>query len=99
MITEDVPVKYINYTNKTNFQVVVFAKNSSCLVPSTKYVAWQVLKVQGSVQFKFPVDVEIGASYVTGGMTITAGPIQAELGSTWSIKQEYMHDSAILTEG
>lgn len=98
MLTEDIPVKYVNATKKTDVQVVVFSKNSSLTTPSTCYVAWHILRGQGGVQFTYPASIEIGASYKTGGMTITAGPINSEQGSTWEIKQETLHETATLTK-
>ncbi len=87
IMSSEIPIRYINSTGETDFQVLVFTKNYSTNTPATVYAAWQVLKAQTEVDFVYPVDIEVGASYVVGSQTIIAGPFGAELGSTWQITQ------------
>ena len=97
-MTTDVPIKYINATTNTDFEVVVFTKNFSTNTPKTYYAAWQVLRGQTSVQFVYPVSMSVGATYKSGGQLITAGPFPAKLGSTWEITQESATDTAVLKQ-
>lgn len=96
MIASDIPIKYVNSSKRNDIQVVVFAKNDSSVYPTTLFTAWHVLRGQCSVQFTYPASLGVGVSYKTGGMTVTAGPIDAEPGSTWEITQESLHESATL---
>ncbi len=95
---DDIPIKYVNGTGSTDFQVVVFSKNFSQNTPVSVYLAWQVLRAQTSVQFTYPSSIEVGASFKTGGQTITAGPFAAKLGSTWEILQPLRNNTAELRE-
>ena len=97
-MTTDIPIKYINATTNTDFEVVVFTKNFSTNTPKTYYAAWQVLRGQTSVQFVYPVTMSVGATYKSGGQLITAGPFPAKLGSTWEITQESATDTAVLKQ-
>ena len=97
-MTTDIPIKYINATTNTDFEVVVFTKNFSTNTPKTYYAAWQVLRGQTSVQFVYPVTMSVGATYKAGGQLITAGPFPAKLGSTWEITQESVTDTAVLKQ-
>ena len=93
-----IPIRYINSTSETDFQVIVFTKNFSVNTPETFYVAWQVLSTQTEADFVYPVDTSVGATYMQGGTTIHSGPLPANLGSTWSIVQEAPTGAAILSE-
>ena len=86
-MNEDIPIKFVNATGNTNFQVIVFTKNFSKNTPSTCYCAWKILTVQSSAQFTYPTSASIAASYVHGGQKITAGPFPAAMGSTWEVTQ------------
>ena len=97
-MTTDIPIKYINATSNTDFEVVVFTKNFSTNTPKTYYAAWQILRGQTSVQFVYPVSMSVGATYKSGGQLITAGPFPAKLGSTWEITQESATDTAVLKQ-
>ena len=97
-MTTDIPIKYINATSNTDFEVVVFTKNFSVNTPKTYYAAWQILRGQTSVQFVYPVSMSVGATYKSGGQLITAGPFPAKLGSTWEITQESAADTAVLKQ-
>ena len=97
-MTTDIPIKYINSTRNTDFEVVVFTKNFSTDTPKTYYAAWQILRGQTSVQFIYPVSMGVGATYTSGGQFITAGPFPAKLGSSWEITQESASDTAVLKE-
>ena len=96
MSDSSITVKYINATNDTEFQVCIFAKNFSTNTPRGVYIAWQVLKAQTSVSFTYPETLAVGATYKVQGQEITAGPFPANLGSTWEITQESLHDTAVL---
>ena len=93
-----IPVRYINSTGKTDFQVLVFTKNFSVNTPSTVFSAWQVLRAQTSVDFEYPEDIEVGATYKHGIQTVASGPFVASLGSTWGVMQESPRHTAILKE-
>ena len=95
-MTTDIPIKYINATTNTDFEVVVFTKNFSTNTPKTYYAAWQVLRGQTSVQFVYPISTAVGATYTNGGQIITAGPFPAPLGSTWEITQDSINATAVL---
>ena len=97
-MTTDIPIKYINATTNTDFEVVVFTKNFSTNTPKTYYAAWQVLRGQTSVQFVYPVSMSVGATYKSGGQVITAGPFPAKLGATWEITQDSATDTAVLKQ-
>ena len=95
-MTTDIPIKYINATTRTDFDVVVFTKNFSVNTPKAYYCAWQVLKTQTNAHFVYPVDVAVGATYTSGGQQIIIGPYEAEPGSTWEISQESATDTAVV---
>ena len=97
-MTTDIPIKYINATSNVDFEVVVFTKNFSTNTPKTYYVAWQLLRGQTSVEFVYPVQMQVGATYSQGGQFITAGPFGAKLGTTWEISQESASATAVLKE-
>ena len=99
MASGSIPLRYINKTGKTDFQVLVFTKNFSTNTPETYYAAWQILRAQSEVDFAYPVDIEIGASYKQGSQKIIAGPFTAELGSTWQITQPSADATATLKAG
>ena len=98
-MSTDIRIKYVNDTNDTDFQVVVFTKNFSMNTPETHYTAWQILQAHSSVQFIYPASTAVGATYTNGGQLITAGPFPAPVGSTWEITQPSVNDAAILTQG
>ena len=98
-MTTDISIKYINETNNTDFEVVVFTKNYSTNTPKTYYCAWQVLRGQNSVKFSYPVSTAVGAIYEHEDQTIAAGPFPAKLGSTWQITQDSANNTAVLSEG
>ena len=95
----NIPVKYFNDTGKTDFQVVVFTKNFSTNTPETNYAAWQVLRAQSEVDFVYPAENEVGASYEQGGQVIISGPFTASPGSTWDVVQDTPTSTTILSEG
>ena len=97
-MTTDIPIKYINATRNTDFEVVVFTKNFNTNKPTIYYAAWQILRGQSSVQFVYPVSMSVGAIYTSGGQVITAGPFPAKLGSSWEITQESAAATAVLKE-
>lgn len=94
-----IPIRYLNATGKTDFQVLVFTKNYSTNTPETYFAAWQVLQAQSEVDFVYPVDIEVEAYYVKGAQTIIAGPFTAALGSTWNLSQTSSNSTATLVEG
>ena len=98
-MTDYIPVKYINNTKSTDFEVMVFTKNYSTRTPKIYYVAWQVLRGQTSVEFKYPVMLAVGATYTSKGLQVVAGPFDATLGSSWRINQEKPTDTAVLKQG
>ena len=94
-----IPIRYANKTDNIDFQVIVFTKNYSPNNPETYYAAWQVLSAQSEVSFSYPVEIEVGATYKSGGQDIVAGPFDAQLGSTWNITQETLDSTATLEQG
>ena len=98
-MTTDIPIEFINSTGKTNFQVVAFTKNYSTNTPETIYAAWQVISVQTSSNFVYPVSTSVQAKYDIGGQTNDMGPFPAKLGSTWEIRQEPKSSTPTLSEG
>lgn len=97
-MTTNIPIKYINSTGSTDFQVLVFTKNFSLNTPETYFAAWQVLRAQNQAEFQYPVEIEVGASYEHGGQVITSGPFGASLGSTWNISQTSPSETSVLSE-
>ncbi len=97
--TTDIPIKYVNSTGSTDFSVVVFTKNFSVNTPETYYAAWEVIQVQNSSQFVYPISTAIGASYDLGDQYNTMGPFGAVLGSTWQINQDDKDATPILESG
>jgi dynein heavy chain 1 len=98
-MASSIPIEYINDTKKTDFKVLVFTKNYSVNTPKTYYVAWQILTAETSSQFEYAATISVGATYQKSGQIITAGPFQAELGSTWEIQDPEEGASATLTKG
>jgi hypothetical protein len=94
-----IPIKYINATEHVDFQVMVFTKNYSSNVPKTYYVAWEVIAAQSTSEFEYAATNSVGVTYQINGQTITAGPFEAELGSTWEIQDPTKEGTAILTKG
>ena len=95
----DIQIEFINSTGNTDFQVVVFTKNFSTNTPETIYAAWQVISVQTSSSFLYPVSTSVEAKYDIGGQTNDMGPFPATLGSTWEIRQESKSGTPTLNEG
>ena len=93
-----IPIKYVNSTGKTDFQVLVFTKNFSVNTPETYYAAWMVLRAQTQADFTYPKEIQVGATYEQGGQNILSGPFDANPGSTWSITQKTPSDTAVLAE-
>ena len=95
-MAKDIPVRFINATSKSDFEVVVFTKNFSA--KTVYYSVLEVLKTQGSAQFVFPASVSIGATYQNGGQSVTVGPFPAQVGSTWQITQDTPSSTAVLEQ-
>ena len=95
----DIQIKFVNATGKTDFQVVVFTKNFTTNTPETIYAAWQVIRVQSSSRFTYPVLTAVQATYEVDGQKNTMGPLPAKLGSTWEIQQEIKTGTPTLKEG
>lgn len=97
MASDKIDIKYLNKTGNTDFEVMVFTKNYSTRTPKTYYVAWEILRGQTSVQFKYPVStVAVGAFYEENGLKIVSGPFDAQLGSSWRIIQDKKRNTAVL---
>ena len=97
--TSDIKIAYINATQESDIDVVVFTRNFNVNTPKVYYVAWKVLKAQTEADFVYPVSMEVGATYTNSGTTNIAGPFAAKLGSTWNIAQEPQTATATLTQG
>ncbi len=97
-LSDDIQIKYVNSTTRTDFEVMVFTKNYSTRTPKTYYCAWHVLRGQTSVAFNYPVHLAVGATYQENSLKISSGPFHAHLGSSWRITQEKINDTAVLSE-
>ncbi len=97
--TTDIAIKYINDTGSTDFSVVVFTKNFSVDTPEVYFAAWEVIRVQSSSEFIYPISTSIGASYLLGYQFNTMGPFGAVLGSTWEINQDNKANTPVLSPG
>ncbi|XP_019853430.1 PREDICTED: uncharacterized protein LOC109582855 [Amphimedon queenslandica] len=98
MTFHDIRISYLNETQNTDFEVVVFTKNFNINSPEAYYVAWQVLRGQTQVEFVYPVSMDVGATYTSSGQFISAGPFPSKLGSTWEITQDSISSPATLKE-
>ncbi len=98
-VTTDIPIKFINATTSTDFSVCVFTQNFSVDTPEIYYTAWEVIEVQSSSEFVYPVSTSVGASYSLGDQCNTMGPFGASLGSTWEINQDNEDNAPILKSG
>ncbi len=99
MSTTDIPIKYINDTGSTDFSVVVFTKNFSVDTPKTYFAAWEVIRVQTSSGFVYPITTSVGASYQHHDQHNTMGPFGAEPGSTWEINQNNPATAPLIMPG
>ena len=86
-MSDSIEIEYHNNTGNTDFEVVIFTKNFNVNNPRTYYVAWQVVRAQTKSNFRYPVELCVGATYESAGQKISAGPFPAPLGSTWEITQ------------
>ena len=93
---EGIPIKFINNTGKTDRDVIIFSKTPNHSEPV--YVAWQILRCQTSVDLMYPFGFQVGTSYTKGIQSVNCGPFDAELGSTWEMRQHTQSSVAILTE-
>ena len=94
----DIPITYINATGRNDFMVVVFTKNENTNAIDTPFVAWQTLKAQTSASFSYPVDAAVGAEWKIGEVTLRSGPFPANLGTTWTFRQDHIEDSPTLEQ-
>ena len=97
-LIKDIPITYYNKTGHVDFDVLVFIKNYTNHT-TKKYVCWQILRGQSSVDFVFPAVIQVGASYEYQGKIIKCGPLNAEMGSIWEIIQEKEDSTAVLRKG
>ena len=95
----DILITYINDTGRNDFMVVVFTKNENTNAIDTPFVAWQTLKAQTSASFCYPVDAAVGAEWKIGEVTLRSGPFPANLGTTWTFRQDHIEDSPTLAQG
>ena len=95
----DIPITYVNKTKQNDFMVVVFTKNEDTNAIDTPFVAWQTLKAQTSASFTYPVDAAVGAEWRIGEVTLHSGPFSANIGTTWTFKQDHIFDSPTLDQG
>lgn len=97
-MTDYIPIKYLNKTGDVDFDVMVYTKNYNNRSANISTVAWQILRGQSSVSFKYPVKLAVGAAYMQDGLIVQAGPFSADLGSSWKITQERQTDTAVLSQ-
>ena len=99
-ITSPVDIRYKNETANTDFQVMVFSRNyASNVGGQPSYAAWEVLRRQTEVRFKYTAEISVGATYRTEDQEIISGPFGAKLGTTWSVNQSSVTATAELLEG
>ena len=98
-LRNSIPIIYYNRTNSVDFDVLVFAKVLKSSIISNPYVAWQILRGQTSVSFVYPVNMQVGATYINKDQVVTAGPFDTNEGSTWEIVQDRSGDTAQLKQG
>jgi len=53
----DIPIKFINSTNSTDFEVLVFSKNYVPITLAAIYVAWEIIHVQTSLIFVYQLQL------------------------------------------
>lgn len=88
-LTEDVDVLFHNNTSIQDINVLIFSKLYPIpLTDQTIRMAWQFFQIpiNGSIKFVYPHKTQVGAFFYEGGSNITAGPFDAEPGSTWIAK-------------
>ena len=82
----DINVLFHNTTQLEDMFVLVYAKLYPIpLTLQTLRMAWRFLQIpiNGSVKFVYPQKTLVGAFFYEGESLITAGPFDAEPGSTW----------------
>lgn len=95
----DIPILYVNRTDRNDFMVVVFTKNEDPNAIDTPFVAWHTLKAQTSASFTYPVDAAVGAFWEKDSVICRAGPMSANLGSTWEMRMATVEHSPHMSEG
>ena len=82
----DIDIVYHNKTSDNNVVALVFAR--SYPIPLTKEtfrMAWKIMMVpsMGNVKFTYPKRNRISAFFYNGSNRVSAGPYDADPGSTW----------------
>ena len=95
-LTSNIPIKYFNCTGQVDFQVMVYTKNYCACHAMDYEVVWRMLRGQGSVEFNYPLQAQVGAWYESENGTVKCGPVDADPGSTWEIIHEYAYDTPII---
>ncbi len=95
----NIEIMYVNNTGSTDFATVVFTKNFNVNTPEVVYAAWEVIRVQTSSKFVYPISTSIGATYQLRDQHNTMGPFGAVLGSTWEINQDNKATTPVLQSG
>ena len=99
-ITSPVDIHYKNETTNVDFQVMVFSRNYASNVGGQPvYAAWEVMRGQTEVRFRYSAEISVGATYRTQDQEIISGPFGAKLGTTWSVSQSSVDATAELLEG
>ena len=99
-MTTEIPIRFINATGKTDFHVIVCTRNFSTSTPETLSCAWQVIDVQSSSSFNYPISTSVVAFYTdSSGKENRMGPFPSKLGSTWEIEQEDEQSAPVLNKG
>lgn len=98
-LLHDIPIRFVNKTGKSNFSVAVFAENLNPDAKDTPYVCWLSLRTQTSATFTYPMETQIGAEYEKDGVQLMAGPVPANVGSTWEFLHEKPDSTPYLKEG
>ncbi len=95
-----IPISYYNFTGRVDFEVMVYSRNQNRYTPIEYEVAWRVLRGQGSVDFEYPFQLQVGATYYQHeNEAIHCGPLDAEPGSTWEIIQNRPRDTPVMQQG
>ena len=100
LLPEHVPIEYRNQSGDPKIVVVVASRNVSRQDSNKdKLVAWKILATQTKIFFSYPKTTQVGSFYKHDHEIIMSGPFSAELGSSWTITQDNIHEAPLLLEG
>ena len=101
-ISRDIDIAVYNETDDNNIVVMIFARHYPVpLTEETFRMAWKIMMIPsegGNSRFSYPMTNRISAFYYNsdGNSRVTAGPYDAEPGTTWTAKTT--KDGSIILE-